>query len=131
MIGQVAIVDYLKLGDVPSLTVRECSGCGARYFDRRNACAACGELEFRSVELPSEGVVRAFTIVSFAAPGIPVPFVAATIDCDGTLVRANLTNVQPDPAHISLGMKVRLATFPIGTDDDGVEAIGFGFEPSN
>jgi hypothetical protein len=26
-------------------------------------------------------------------------------------------------------MKVKLATYPIGTDDNGVEAVGFGFEP--
>ena len=26
-------------------------------------------------------------------------------------------------------MKVRLATYAVGTDDDGTEAIGFGFEP--
>ena len=40
-----------------------------------------------------------------------------------------LVNVPPDPGHVSLGMNVRLATFPIGTDDAGVEAIGFGYEP--
>ena len=34
--------------------------------------------------------MRPFTIVSFAAPGIPVPFVAAVVDCDGTSVKANL-----------------------------------------
>jgi hypothetical protein len=27
-------------------------------------------------------------------------------------------------------MKVRLATYSLGTDDDGTEAIGFGFEPA-
>jgi uncharacterized OB-fold protein len=75
------------------------------------------------------GELRAFTIVSMAAPGIPVPFVAAIIDCDGTTVRANLLNVTPDPEHVALGMKVRLVTHSLGTDDDGVEAIGFGFEP--
>ena len=48
---------------------------------------------------------------------------------DGTSVRANLGNVDPDPEHVSLGMKVRLATMPIGTDENGTEAIGFGFEP--
>jgi len=73
--------------------------------------------------------VRAFTIVTFAAPGVPVPFVAAVIDCDGTSVRGNLINVEPDPGHVALGMKVRLATYSLGTDDDGVEAIGYGFEP--
>ena len=26
-------------------------------------------------------------------------------------------------------MKVRLATYSLGEDDKGVEAIGFGFEP--
>jgi len=30
---------------------------------------------------------------------------------------------------VSLGMKVQLATYPMGTDQQGVEAIGFGFEP--
>jgi len=44
--------------------------------------------------------VRAFTIVTFAAPGIPTPFVASVIDCDGTQVRANLINVEPDPEQI-------------------------------
>jgi uncharacterized protein len=44
-------------------------------------------------------------------------------------VRANLINVEPDPEHVSLGMKVQLATQVIGTDENGTEAIGFGFEP--
>jgi hypothetical protein len=26
-------------------------------------------------------------------------------------------------------MKVRLATYSLGVDDEGTEAIGFGFEP--
>jgi uncharacterized OB-fold protein len=52
------------------------------------------------------------------------------VDCDGTQVRANLINVEPDPEQIRDGMKVRLATYPIGTDSAGIEAIGFGFEPA-
>ena len=44
-------------------------------------------------------------------------------------MRGNIINVDPDPEHISLGMKVKLATYSLGTDDNGVEAIGFGFEP--
>jgi uncharacterized protein len=59
-----------------------------------------------------------------------VPFVAAVVDCDGTSVRGNMSTCPPDPEHVSLGMKVRLlTTVSMGTDDDGVEAIGFGFEP--
>jgi uncharacterized OB-fold protein len=126
---QIPFVDYLVLGDDPHLVANECTACGARFFDRRNACASCGGTEFTKVDVPTEGEVRAFTIVSFAAPGVPVPFVASVVDCGGTSVRANLVNVPPDPEHVQLGMKVRLTTVPVGTDSAGTEAIGFGFEP--
>jgi uncharacterized OB-fold protein len=129
MAQQIPLVDYLELGDDPHLVANECTSCGARFFDRRNACAACEATEFKKAAVPTSGEVRAFTIVSFAAPGITVPYVAAVVDCDGTSVKANLINVTPDPEHVTLGMKVRLATEVIGTDDNGTEAIGFGFEP--
>ena len=129
MAQQIPLVDYLQLGDDPHLVANECTSCGARFFDRRNACAACEATAFTKVAVPTSGEVRAYTIVSFAAPGIPVPYVAAVVDCDGTSVKANLINVTPDPEHVTLGMKVRLATEVIGTDDNGTEAVGFGFEP--
>jgi uncharacterized OB-fold protein len=133
MVGAVSaavpLVEYLVLGDEPHLRAHECVSCSARYFDRRNACASCGGLEFNDVRVPTEGELTAFTIVSFAAPGIPVPFVAGVIDCGGTSVRANVVNVPPDPEHVHTGMKLRLTTFPLGTDSSGVEAMAFGFEP--
>lgn len=126
---QVPLVEYLVLGDDPHLVAHQCTSCGARFFDRRNACASCFGTEFENVDIATEGVLRSFTIVTFAAPGVPVPFVAGIIDCDGTSVRANVINTEPDDQHVKLGMKVRLATYSLGTDDDGVEAIAFGFEP--
>ena len=129
MANQVPLVDYLVLGDSPHLEANECTSCGARFFDRRNACASCFATDFKRVPVATTGEVRAFTIVSMAAPGIPVPFVAATIDCDGTTVRANLVNLEPDPQNVELGMKVKLATYSIGEDEAGTEAVGFGFEP--
>jgi uncharacterized OB-fold protein len=127
--NQIPMVDYLALGDSPHLVANECTSCGARYFDRRNACASCFGTEFTKVPVATEGEVRAFTIVTFAAPGIPVPFVSAIVDCAGTSVRTNLINVEPTPEHVTLGMKVRLATYSLGTDEAGTEAIGFGYEP--
>jgi uncharacterized OB-fold protein len=129
MAQQVPLVDYLSLGDEPHLVAHECTQCSARFFDRRNACAKCGASTFKPVSIATRGKLRSFTIVTFAAPGIPVPFVAAIVDCDGTTVSANLVNVTPDPENIHLGMEVHLTTFPIGTDSAGTEAIGFGFEP--
>ena len=126
---QVPLVEYLALSPAPHLVAHECTSCHARFFDRRNACASCFATEFRSVDIATEGEVRSFTIVTFASPGVPVPFVAAIIDCGGTSVRATLVNVEPTPEKVHLGMRVRLSTYSLGDDDNGTEAIGFGFEP--
>lgn len=126
---QIPFVDYLVLEPEPHLVAHECTGCGARYFDRRNACAGCFGTDFSEVDVPTEGTVRSFSIVTFAAPGVDVPFVAAVVDCGGTSVRGNVVNCEPDPEHVRLGMNVRLATTSMGFDDHGVEAISYGFEP--
>lgn len=127
---QIPLVDYLVLGDDPHLVANECTNCKARFFDRRNACASCFGTEFEQVAIATEGELVSFTIVSFASPGVPVPFVAGIVDADGTSVRTNIVNVEPDAEHVKLGMKVRLTTYSMGTDDDGVEAIGFAYEPA-
>ena len=129
MADQIPIVDYLQLGDEPHLIAHECTQCKARFFDRRNACASCFGTDFETVDVPTEGTLRSFTIVTFAPPGVPVPFVAGVVDAGGTSVRTNIINVEADDQHVRLGMKVRLATYSLGTDDDGTEAIGFGYEP--
>lgn len=127
---RLALVDYLELDPEPHLVANECTGCGARYFDRRSGCANCSGREFHKVRVADSGTLRTFTIVSFAAEGVPVPFVAGVVDCDGTSVRGNIVNVPPDPEHVKTGMKVRLTTVPVGVDESGVQAVGYGFEPA-
>ena len=128
---EIPFVEYLVLDEgEPHLVAHECTNCGARFFDRRNACAACSGREFTEVAVAREGELRSFTIVAFAAPGVPVPFVAGVVDCDGTSVRGNIINCAPDPEHVTLGMKVRLATYSMGTDSAGTAAINYGFEPA-
>jgi uncharacterized OB-fold protein len=57
--------------------------------------------------------------------------VSAIVDLDGGgHAKANIVNVEPTPDDIALGMAVRLTTFTLGTDDEGTEAIAFGFEPA-
>ncbi len=127
---RIPLVDYLALEPEPHLVANECTSCGARYFDHRDACASCFEAEFTRVDVATEGEVTAFTIVSYAPPGVEAPFVAAIVDCAGTPVRANLVDIEPTPDKVTLGMKVRLVTHSIGTDSAGTEAIGFGFAPA-
>jgi uncharacterized OB-fold protein len=131
MAGQVPYVSYLALGSDPHLVAHECGSCGALFFDRRNACASCGGTEFGDRQLAGDGVLRAFTIVHRATADVQVPYVSGIIDLDGGgVVKANIIGVEPDPGRVTLGMKVKLTTFPIGTDSTGTEAIGFGYQPA-
>lgn len=127
----MAMVEYLVLDDgPPHLVANKCTSCGAQYFDRRNGCARCGGTEFERAALGTRGAVNAFTIVQRAAPGVPTPYVSAVIELDGGgAVKANVVNVDPVPHKVTLGMPVELVTFPAGTDDDGTEAVAFGFAP--
>jgi len=128
---QVPLVDYLRLGARPHLRAHECTNCGARYFDRRNACAKCGKTEFRNARVKNSARVKAFTVVHRAAPGIPAPYVSAIVTTeDGTTVRSNIVNCEPSPDAVKLGMSVKLTTYPIGTDDEGCEAVAFGYQPA-
>ena len=132
MAAQMPMVDYLVLDDggTAHLVARECSSCGALYFDRRNACARCGKRDFGTHPLGNDGVVRSFSIVHRAAPGVPAPFVSAVVDLEGGgMVKANIVDVEPTPDHVRLGMPVTLTTFVAGTDDNGTEAVAFGYRP--
>jgi uncharacterized OB-fold protein len=130
MPSQIPLVNYLELTPTPRLVANECTNCGARFFDRRNACASCFSVDFQKVAIAPDGEVTAFTIVAFGPPGVPTPFVAAVVKCDGTSVEANIINCPPDPENVTLGMKVRFTTYPIGVDSEGVEAVGFAYEPA-
>ncbi len=129
---QIPLVEYLQLGESPHLVANECTSCGARYFDRRNGCAKCGATDMAPVDVANEGRVSAFTVVRRAMPGVPVPYVSTIVETDdGTSVRANLVGVDPEAVDFStLGTRVRLTTFPVGTDDEGTEAVAFGYTPA-
>ena len=57
---KIPFVDYLVLDDPPYLQAQECTNCGARYFDRRNACANCFKDKFTPVAIATEGEVTRF-----------------------------------------------------------------------
>lgn len=125
----VPIVSSLVLDPEPHLVALECTACGARFFGRRAACAGCFCENFRPADVATEGEIVAFTIVAFAMPGVQTPYIAATVDCGGTKVQANVVGIDPTPDQVHLGQKVRLTTFSLGQDTHGTEAVGFGFTP--
>jgi uncharacterized OB-fold protein len=129
---RVSVVDYLVLDDgEPYLVAIACQSCGATYFERHNACARCFGTSFERRRMADTGTVRSYTIVHRAAPGVAVPFVSAIVELDGGgVVKANIREVEPEPGAVRLGMPVAMTTFVAGTDDDGTEAVAFGYTPA-
>ena len=67
---QIPLVEYLRLGDDPHLVANECSSCGARYFDRRNACASCFGRDFHEVDVATGGILRSVSYTHLTLPTI-------------------------------------------------------------
>lgn len=131
MAKRIPIVRYLALDDgPPHLRADECASCGARYLDRRNACARCGRQGFVPRPLSCEGTLSSFSIVHQTAAKVPVPFVSAIVELSGgDSVKSTLVNVEPSPKRVRLGMRVEMTTYVAATDDEGTEAIAFAFQP--
>jgi uncharacterized OB-fold protein len=69
--------------------------------------------------------VRAFTFVARAKR----PYVSVIVDLDGGgVVKSNLMGVD-SPDQITPKMPVVLDTYVAGTDDEGTEAVAFGYRP--
>lgn len=131
MAKQISMVEYLVLDGGPHLVANVCKECGATYWDRRNACAKCGKTNFDGRDMPNEGELISFSIVHRAAPNVPTPYVSAVVHLyGGGAVKANLVDIDPDPGSVKLGMRLKLKTFVAGTDDDGTEAVAYGYAPA-
>jgi uncharacterized OB-fold protein len=128
MMAQMPLVDYLVLGAPPYLRGTVCADCKAIYLDRRFACGRCGGVQFTSRRLADTGVIRAFTVIHRAAPGIAVPYTSVIVDLDGGgVVKANLTG-DPDPEQVRPGARVHLCTHDGATDSNGDVALVFSYE---
>jgi uncharacterized OB-fold protein len=128
-VRSVPVVDYLVLDDgPPHLAGNRCDACGAISLERRNACARCGGRTSTRVQLAGTGRIESFTVLHRGAPKHIGPFVSVLVRLDdGAFVKANLVDVPAEATAVDLDVPVRLITYPAGTDDDGTEAIAFGY----
>ena len=131
------VVEYLKIpedGD-PYLEGYKCGSCGATFLGERDVCSKCGARDQMSaVTLPNHGTLYSYSIVHRSFPGIDVPYVSAVVDLDdGTAIKGNLINVEPDPDKIEFGMPVDVVyADALGRKDkDGNSYLSFFFQPSS
>lgn len=131
------IVPFLRLpespGEQPYLWGNKCKSCGAAFAGARMACSKCTSQELEEVRLSKEGEIYTFTIIYQSFPGIPAPFVAATVDLpEGVSVRATIDGLDPnnpDPKDW-LGKKVEMYTEKVYSDKEGNDVIAYKFRPT-
>ena len=129
-------VGYLKIpeeGD-PYLEGYKCGNCGAVFLGERSVCSKCFTRDKMStIRLEESGTLYSFSVVYRSFPGIDVPYVSAIVDLDGGgTVKGNLINIEPDPAKIDFGMKVKLTyQDALGRKDkEGNSYLSYFFEPA-
>ncbi|TNF80511.1 MAG: Zn-ribbon domain-containing OB-fold protein [Gammaproteobacteria bacterium] len=131
------VVPYLKIpeGGEPYLEGHKCGNCGATFLGERDVCSKCGARDQMSaVTLPNKGELYAYSIVHRSFPGIDVPYVSAVVDLeDGTAIKGNLIDVEPDPEKIPFGMPVEVVfDDALGRKDkDGNSYLSYFFKPAS
>ncbi len=128
-------VDFLKLteGGEPYLEGHRCGHCGATFLGARSTCSKCGARDnMQAVKLPETGNLYSYCIVHRSYPGIEVPYISAVVDLDdGTAIKGNLINIDPDPEKIEFDMPVEVVyADALGRKDkDGNSYLAYFFQP--
>jgi uncharacterized OB-fold protein len=129
------IVPYLRLpespGEAPYLWGSKCRSCGAAFMGKRIACSRCMSREFEEIRLSNQGELYTFTVIHQSFPGMPTPYIAATVDLpEGVSVRATVTGLDANnPALDWLGKKVEMYTEKVYSDKQGNDVIAYRFRP--
>ena len=87
-----------------------------------------------AVTLPETGKLSSYSIVHRSFPGIEVPYVSAIVDLDdGTAIKGNLINIDPDPDKIEFDMPVEVVfDDALGRkDSDGNSYLSYFFQPKS
>ena len=87
-----------------------------------------------TVTLPQTGKLYSYSIVHRSFPGIEVPYVSAIVDLeDGTAIKGNLINIDPDPEKIEFDMPVEVVfDDALGRkDSDGNSYLSYFFQPKS
>jgi len=128
------IVPWLKIpdGGEPYLEGQECGSCGAIFLGERSHCSRCGARDrLRPRRLQNTGSLYVYSIVHRSFPGIEVPYVSAVVDLDGGgTLKGNLTQIEPDPEKIRMGMPVEVVyRIAPRKDAEGHEYLSYYFQP--
>lgn len=92
------------------LVIQKCNACGSERHPPAPCCATCGSHDVGTRDVEGTGTVYTFTVVHQKfIPGMPEPYVVASIELDGTDGLRIVSNViDCDPAEVRIGMPVEV-----------------------
>ena len=88
-----------------------CLDCNRSFFYPRPFCPHCGGVAIEWRQASGTGTIYSYVINHAPAPGFAedVPYVIALVELtEGPRMMTNIVNVTADPAHVSVGMPVRV-----------------------
>jgi uncharacterized OB-fold protein len=98
------------------------------------ACSKCFARSdaLETVTLPTTGSLYSWTTVYRSYPGIPVPFVSATVDLDGACsLKGTLIDVDPDPVKLVSGSRINVIFKELEyKDKEDRPFVSFFFSPA-
>lgn len=111
------------------LSTTRCTACHRTAWPPRGFCPECASDRFEWVDLPSEGIIHAFTVQDTGLPpGFDGPRVFAIVKVDGHRIFAVVLNAPP--ASVSIGQRVRLSPLRVADDPKGQPRYLPAFEPA-
>ncbi|HTU36921.1 MAG TPA: bifunctional MaoC family dehydratase N-terminal/OB-fold nucleic acid binding domain-containing protein [Acidimicrobiales bacterium] len=98
------------------LLIQRCASCGTLRHPPLPACAACGSLEWDTVESTGRGTLYSYVVVHYPqVPSFEYPLPIGLIELEeGTRVVANLAEVERDDIEIGMALRAEFVDF----DDD-------------
>lgn len=116
-------------GPPPRLLGSRCRETGELFYPAQvmnPTTSRAGTME--PVELPGEGTLLNFAVVSRAAPGFESPYAMGIVRLEaGPTLTTQLADWKD--ARLRTGMKVELVIAPVRHDPDGVPVLGPKFRP--
>ena len=118
----------------PQLIGSECPSCGEVYFPRKTKklCPHCQKDGLEDLKLSPRGKIDSFTIITQQPGGGyyfgPVPYAMGIVEMpEGLYVETPLKAERLE--DLSVGQNVELIIEPVWVDPNGIELVGFKFQP--
>jgi uncharacterized protein len=112
----------------PVLLGNRCRSCGRTHFPSTPTCLDCLSAKMEDVELPQEGTLFSFTIMSMPSANFPAGHRVGYVTLLDDL--RLFTPLHYEPGQMpKIGEKLKVELAPLWQGEGGVGVVGYRFTP--